>query len=145
MAIDPNINTRQFQSYRDGGPGLTRIGVEVEATVSGPPSGSLAIVSHDSAMAVASGSETDVLSKVFLNGGVVFLVNFSGTNKAIYRLYLNADEIDTSVTYFTNLNQQLSYNPYGIIISAGQTLKLTAEHSRPDTGDFFATFIGHEL
>ena len=31
MALDPNINTREAQKFRDAGGGLTRVGVEVEA------------------------------------------------------------------------------------------------------------------
>lgn len=33
MALDPNVNTRHFNSYRDAGGGLTRVGIEVEKSV----------------------------------------------------------------------------------------------------------------
>jgi hypothetical protein len=103
---------------------------------------------YDSVTAVPAGAETVVIQRTVLPSTAMVLANvqFSGTNIATYRLYIDSDIIGTHVTWHDgNISDSMSFaldQLAGLRINAGQTLKLTAQHGRPFIGDFTGRFLG---
>ena len=99
-------------------------------------------VKYDEITSVASSSETTIVSFTALSGRDTFLqgVTVSGTNIAAFKVKVNGAVIDLKRTYFGgNLNEEFIFNGQnnsGVVISVGQTITVTVEHSRPMSGDF---------
>jgi len=94
MALDPNLNTREQQKFRDGGPSLTRVAVEVENPTSRP----IPTTSNQFTLALAfkmlSKNTSVNLSAVNRvesseTGGVVSVVFFDSSDTILETLYYN--------------------------------------------------------
>jgi hypothetical protein len=107
MALDPNINTRESQKFRDAGSGLTRVAVDVENPTTRP----IPVVSNQFTLALAfkmlskntSVDLTDLnKAEASETGGVVSVVFYDSTDAVIATLYYNGtsaswDEIAPSL------------------------------------------------
>lgn len=97
------------------------------------------------ALSVPSGSETQILSysvpldKVF----ILRRIEASGNNIATFRVKIDAVVIAKVYTYFSGpLSYVFDFSEFEL--NAGAILSVTAEHARPDAGDFSARVEGIE-
>lgn len=97
---------------------------------------------YDEALAVASGSETDVVTYTVPVGktGSLQRVEFSGENIAQYRVYLNGSKIASSRTkQGGDLSGEFVFEgagEEGLPLVAGDMVRLTTLHGRPANGNF---------
>lgn len=66
--------------------------------------------------------------------------DFSGTNIAMYSLYINGILSGKKYTYWGNFNQRFDFKD-GLILSPGDIVNIEVLHMRPDPGDFASNFL----
>lgn len=151
---DQTRTDREYRSYRAATFPHTKNAVEVEQDPGNPipvsasdnldpPTGYTRLQSFGQVTAVASGSETNIINQTYTDDAYLYFINVGGTNKAKYRVYLNLVQIDEMVTYYTNISESyFNFGKYGIKLVATDNIKITVEHVRPYTGDFFCKLNG---
>jgi len=98
----------------------------------------------DSVIAVASGSETEILSYTVPVGKALYLllVQASGNNVATYSVYVDASLVAKNRTYFGgSLGVDMPFGVpslSGYKINSGSVISVTGIHNRPMLGDFEA-------
>lgn len=142
---------REFNSFREDVYPLTKRAVTLDQADNEPlpvfpsyvlPTGFSREESFNKISAAASGVEYDVLNITYTDDAYLYKIFFGGTNKATYKLYLNTVLINQKVTYFFPLNDFFDYGYYGLKLINGDNIKVTAEHARPSTCDFYSSFNG---
>jgi hypothetical protein len=72
------------------------------------------------------------------------LIEFNGTNIAKFEVEINAIIQATKHTWFSGgLFGQFEFD--NLLLSAGDVVKLTVLHMRPNVGDFYGRILGTEL
>lgn len=105
---------------------------------------------YNEVAAVASGSETLLVSHTVAPGKVFYLgrVSASGENIALYRVKVNGATIDSKRTWFSGgLNARFDFgsdSERGLKYPAGTLIEVTALHERPSSGAFNARIQGIE-
>lgn len=142
----PDVNGH-FDSVRIGD-GVDLLGINPDGSINvnivqgsgGPPE--LMKNTYDEALAVASGSETDVVTYTVPVGKTASLqrVEFSGENIAQYRVYLNGSVIASRRTkQGGDLSGEFVFEgagEEGLPLAAGDVVRLTTLHGRPANGNF---------
>jgi len=97
---------------------------------------------YSEANSVAGLASADVVSYTVPVGKILELIraDVSGTNKAEYKLDINASVESKKRTYFTNYNE--SFETIGIELVAGDIVKIIVENKTNSTADFNANIIG---
>ncbi len=96
---------------------------------------------------VASGSETTILTYIvpLLVDSFLKRIEVSGSNIAVYNIYVDTVLIARKRTYFGSaLNSDFDFAA-GIKYVSGQTIEVKVLHGRPTTGDFEARLQVNEV
>lgn len=97
---------------------------------------------------VVAGVSTDVLTYTVPVGKTfkLYTVEFSGSNTGVFETLINGSTEARKRTYFGgNLFDQFAFNgtgQEGLLLVAGDIIKLTVIHSRPYVGDFEGRVLG---
>lgn len=102
-------------------------------------------VDHNEVTLVASGVETIVIT---VNAPITPLrvqrIEVSGENIALFRVKINGTIISNKRTFWGSLNEAFEYvNTYssGVLLDIGDSLTVTALHTRPTLAKFEATVL----
>jgi hypothetical protein len=118
--------------------------------ISGEDPTSIVMNVFNEVSAVASGSETLVVSYTVPVGKQVILYFAEGTgnNIAKYQLYRDSDLERVNYSWWANgLNFHMSFsvgNNQGPVFDAGEQIRLTVLHDRPSSGVFSASLLFKE-
>jgi len=119
--------------------------IEVEAAIE-PflPAGFVALNEYGEATSVPSATPANIISYTVPVGKVVALdkIEVSGENVAKYQVDIDGSIVGTRLTYWCDFNADFTFRQKRLV--AGTVVKVTVEHNRPMTGDFFASIIGVE-
>lgn len=106
-------------------------------------------VTYQETSAVASGSETTLISIVSPPSGMkIYKVDFGGENIALFRLKINGVTKSSKRTFFGgNLNDSFQFEPYtnGLELAPADILTITVVHNRPMTANFEVAVMGLNL
>jgi hypothetical protein len=93
--------------------------------------------------ALSSGVETNIFSYTIppVTAFILQAIDFSGDNKAIYRLYIDGSVMEIKRTSFTQYNDAFTFD--NLNLNTGQIIKVTVLHSRPYVADFNSTVKGY--
>lgn len=85
-----------------------------------------------------SNNESTIVSYTASVNCFVSQISVSGDNIATYRVLINGDTVDKARTYFgAAFNHCFDFKD-GILLTAGQTVRVNVVHDRPDLGSFNA-------
>jgi hypothetical protein len=102
------------------------------------------IIDYNEVSSVGSGSETTIITITAPVGGQrIQKVDFSGDNKALYKVKVDGNTIAARRTWWTHFNESVNFEGFvnGLLLTAGQVLTVTVIHNRPDLGAFEATVM----
>jgi hypothetical protein len=102
------------------------------------------IINYNEISSVGAGVETTVITVTAPVGGKrIQKVDFSGDNKAVYKVKIDGNTIATRRTWWTHFNESVSFEGFvnGLLLTSGQILTVTVIHNRPDLGAFEATVM----
>ena len=157
MTLPDSKNDREYRSYREDtlDANLTRQAVIALIDPSQLPlpvvettaTDTVVLSPYTEALAVVSGSETDMSTYTVPAGKVAFLqrAEYGGENIATYRVKLNGSVIGKRRTWFTgDLVGQMIWQESaarGLSLIAGDVVKVTVEHSRIMAADFESRLV----
>ena len=101
-------------------------------------------VSYNEISSVGSGAETTIITVTAPVGGKrIQKIDFSGDNKALYKVKVDGNTIASRRTWWTHFNESVSFEGFvnGLLLTSGQVLTVTVVHNRPDLGAFEATVM----
>lgn len=114
------------------------------------PDGSINVVVAESALTeknvfdevtgIVSGITTEIISYTAITDTKLISCNFSGTNIAMYSLYIDGNLCAKKYTCWCSLNEQFNFEN-GLPINSGDIVSLEVVHNRPDPGNFNANLL----
>lgn len=156
MAVPTGSNKdHEYRKFREGdAPGEIKLGVVVEQPVSSPipvsispglPTGYDVVNYYAQVLAVASGIETVVISKVVaVQEFTIEEVEVGGTNFSQFTVEINGTVVALKRTNIASpLHLSFNFNSYKLL--TGDTIEVKCLHDRPSPGDFEGRLIGVEL
>ena len=159
MALDPNINTREFLKFKltpNGGKHAVRICADgtdpIPVTFDTTSDLISAVSTFGTASSVASSATAVVATYTVPVGKTFFLqrVEASGNNIATYSVEAAATEIAKKRTWFGgNISPDdfvfAGPSVKGVEYAAGTTIELKVTNFRPSVGDFEGRILGVEV
>lgn len=94
----------------------------------------------DEVTGVVSGITTEIISYTAIANTKLISCNFSGTNIAMYSLYIGGNLSAKKYTYWSSLNDQFNFEN-GLPINLGDVISIEVVHMRPDPGNFNANIL----
>jgi hypothetical protein len=89
---------------------------------------------YDEVSSVVNGVTTTVISYTPSTQIKIVGISVSGTNVATYEVLKASSTVSKMYTSFTGLNAE--FNLSGMLVNAGQNIRVDVVHYRPDNGDF---------
>jgi hypothetical protein len=98
---------------------------------------------YSEANSVVSGSETQLLIYTVPSGmkSTIYKCDSAGTNTSRFRVEINGTTCFKKYSYFTDFNIEFNFTGGGILLNAGDVLKVYTLHNRPSNGDYAATLF----
>lgn len=95
---------------------------------------------YDEVTGVASGVTTVILNYIAPSITKLISCDFSGTNIAMYSLYINGILSAKKYTYWCNFNERFDFDG-GLVLDPGDIVSIEVLHMRPDVGDFNSNIV----
>lgn len=143
---DPNTNANAWPVKVTDGTDTLGINPDgsINVNVAGSSSASGLTINHNEITSVASGVETTITTVIVPIGGLrVFKIEVSGDTIALFRIKVNGSTVINKRSWWADFNPTFNFEDFanGLLLTFGQTLTVTVEHTRPFLGAFEATVM----
>lgn len=89
---------------------------------------------------VASGVSTTILSYLTVADTKFQMADVSGTNIAMYTIFIDGVLQAKRYTYFQSLSESFNFGD-GVSVPSGKIIEIKVLHNRPDVGDFASNIV----